>query len=354
MTRSNNRSKSPRNKVEMIDTPKVPVGSTYHGVTVTEDYRWLEDAESDQTRSWTKAQDRRTRSYLENLPFRDAVRRRVAEVLTAEPVRYDPPRQVPVTLIVPRGTPRDGTAPALLTGYGGFGISLKPRFDPGWVPWLEQGGVVAVAHTRGGGEYGEDWHHAGRLAAKQNVFDDFAGCARFLIESHLTTSERLAILGGSNGGLLMGAMLTQHPGLSRAVVAMVPVMDMLRVELDPNGTFNVAEYGTVNDPELFHALRAYSPYHNVKDGTAYPAVLLTAGESDPFAKAYHAKKMAARLQAATSASQPVLLRVRPGGHGPGSPDQRVSELADIYAFLFDRLSINYRHRKEGARYPARR
>jgi prolyl oligopeptidase len=250
--------------------------------------------------------------------------------------------QVPVTLIVPGGTPRDGTAPALLTGYGGYGISLKPRFDPGWVPWLEQGGVVAVAHTRGGGEYGEHWHHAGRLAAKQNVFDDFACCARFLAESHLTTSERLAILGGSNGGLLMGAMLTQHPGLSRAVVAMVPVLDMLRVELDPNGTFNVGEYGTVSDPELFQALRAYSPYHNVKDGTAYPAILLTAGESDPFAKAYHAKKMAARLQAATSSSQPVLLRVRPGGHGPGSLDERVSELADIYAFLFDRLSIDYR------------
>ena len=557
--RSNIRGKSPRNKVEMIDTPKVPVGSTYHGVTVAEDYRWLEDAESDQTRAWTKAQDRLTRSYLENLPFRDAVRQRMAEVLMAEPVRYDSPRhagsayfalkhqspkqqrflvllndlddlsdervlvdpgdigasgsttigwhqpspdgslvavslsthdtqdgtvhvyqatsgeitgapvalgatfgslawagdssgfwytryrspgerpdddvgfyqevwyhplgdslaedrrelagvfadnriaenfldaspdghwvmdrvqkgdggqwqvfvraqaggdwwlaadvsdkvtyaafgpgalyllsrldaphgkvlrlplragatithaaevvpeadvaieggalasplavtdrwlwlldldagwsslrrfglygtpagpvevppgsavdglvrldedevayatesfteprawwrasgqsaprptalrtktppdfpglevgrefttskdgtQVPVTLIVPRGTPHDGTAPALLTGYGGYGISIKPRFDPGWVPWLEQGGVVAVAHTRGGGEYGEDWHHAGRLTAKQNVFDDFAGCARFLIESHLTTSERLAILGGS-------------------------------------------------------------------------------------------------------------------------------------------------------------
>ncbi|HEY6500907.1 MAG TPA: prolyl oligopeptidase family serine peptidase [Streptosporangiaceae bacterium] len=249
--------------------------------------------------------------------------------------------QVPVTMIAPRGTPRDGTAPALLTGYGGYGISLKPRFDPGWVPWLEQGGVVAVAHTRGGGEYGEHWHHAGRLAAKQNVFDDFAGCARFLIGSHLTTSERLAMLGGSNGGLLMGAMVTQHPGLARAVVAMVPVVDMLRVELDPNGPSNVGEYGTVSDPELFQALRAYSPYHNVKDGTAYPAMLLTAGESDPFAKAYHAKKMAARLQAATSSSQPVLLRVRPGGHGPGSLHQQAAELTAIYAFLFDRLSIDY-------------
>jgi prolyl oligopeptidase len=249
--------------------------------------------------------------------------------------------QVPVTLISPRGTPRDGTAPALLTGYGGYGFSLKPRFDPGWLPWLEQGGVLAVAHTRGGGEYGEDWHNAGRLAAKQNVFDDFAACARFLVESHVTTSERLAFIGGSNGGLLMGAVLTQHPGLGRAVVAMVPVMDMLRVELSPNGAYNVTEYGTVEDPELFQAMHAYSPYHNVEDGTAYPAVLLTAGEFDPRVDAYHAKKMAARLQAAASSGQPVLLRVESGGHGLGnSLDQRVSELADIYAFLFDRLGID--------------
>jgi prolyl oligopeptidase len=251
--------------------------------------------------------------------------------------------QVPVTLIAPQGTPRDGTAPALLTGYGGYGISLKPWFDPSWLLWLEQGGVLAVAHTRGGGEYGEAWHHAGRLAAKQNVFDDFAACARFLIESGVTTSGRLAMIGGSNGGLLMGAVLTQHPGLSRAVVAMAPVMDMLRVELHPNGAFNVTEYGTVKDPELFQAMRAYSPYHNVEDGAVYPAVLLTAGEFDPRVDAYHAKKMAALLQAATSSGQPVLLRVESGGHGIGnSLDQRVSELADVYSFLFDRLGIGYR------------
>ncbi len=250
--------------------------------------------------------------------------------------------QVPVTLIARQGTPRDGTAPALLTGYGGYGISLKPRFNPSWLLWLEQGGVLGVAHARGGGEYGEDWHRAGRLAAKQNVFDDFAACARFLAESHVTTSERLAIMGGSNGGLLIGAVLTQHPGLSRAAVAMVPVMDMLRVELHPNGAFNVAEYGTVEDPELFQALRAYSPYHNVEDGAAYPAVLLTAGEFDPRVDAYHAKKMAARLEAATSSSQPVLLRIEQGGHGlADSLDQQVSELADIYTFLFDRLGLDY-------------
>ena len=251
--------------------------------------------------------------------------------------------RVPVTLVTPRDAPRDGTAPALLTGYGGYGISLKPWFNPGWLPWLEQGGVLAFAHIRGGGEYGEDWHRAGRLAAKQNVFDDFAACARFLVESRVTASERLAIMGGSNGGLLMGAALTQHPGLCRAVVAMVPVMDMLRVELHPNGAFNVTEFGTVADPELFRAMRAYSPYHNVQDGAAYPAVLLTAGEFDPRVDAYHAKKMTAPLQAATSSGQPVLLRLESGGHGLGnSLDQRVSELADVYAFLFDRLGIDCR------------
>jgi prolyl oligopeptidase len=245
---------------------------------------------------------------------------------------------VPVTVIASRGTPRDGTAPALLTGYGGYGISLKPWFAPSWLPWLEWGGVVALANIRGGGEYGEEWHHAGRLAAKQNVFDDFAACARYLVESGMTTPERLAIMGGSNGGLLMGAVLTQHPDLAAAVVAMVPVLDMLRVELHPNGAFNVTEFGTVKDPELFRAMHAYSPYHNVEDGAAYPAVLLTAGEFDPRVDAYHAKKMAARLQAATSSGQPVFLRVESGGHGLGSSlDQRVSELTDVYAFLFDRL-----------------
>jgi prolyl oligopeptidase len=248
--------------------------------------------------------------------------------------------RVPITLLARRGTPRDGTAPALLTGYGGYGFSLKPRFGPSWLPWLERGGVVAIANIRGGGEYGEAWHHAGRLTAKQNVFDDFAACAQHLIDAQVTSGERLAIMGGSNGGLLMGAMVTQRPELARAVVALVPVMDMLRVELHPNGAFNVTEYGTVQDPAQFRALYAYSPYHHVRDGTAYPAVLLTAGEFDPRVDACHAKKMAARLQAATSSGRPVLLRVESGGHGLGSSlDQRVGELAEIYAFLFDQLGM---------------
>jgi prolyl oligopeptidase len=317
-----------------IDVPPVSAVAGLVRLDGREVAYWIESAT--QPRCWWRASEesaaRRTALQTET-PFDFSgveVRREFAT--SADGTR------VPVTVIASRGTPRDGTAPALLTGYGGYGISLKPRFAPSWLPWLEWGGVVALANIRGGGEYGEEWHHAGRLAAKQNVFDDFAACARYLVESGVTRPERLAIMGGSNGGLLMGAVLTQHPDLARAVVAMVPVLDMLRVELHPNGAFNVTEFGTVKDPELFRAMHAYSPYHNVEDGTAYPAVLLTAGEFDPRVDAYHAKKMAARLQAATSSGQPVFLRVESGGHGLGSSlDQRVSELTDVYAFLFDRL-----------------
>jgi prolyl oligopeptidase len=250
--------------------------------------------------------------------------------------------QVPITLVSAPGTPRDGSAAALLTGYGGFGLSLKPRFDPTNLLWLEQGGVLAVANLRGGGEYGEEWHHAGRLTAKQRVFDDFAACARHLVASKLTSTRRLAIIGGSNGGLLMGATLTQHPELASVVVALVPVMDMLRAELHPNGEFVAPEFGTVQDREQFEALLAYSPYHNVRDGIAYPATLLTGGEHDPRVDAYHPKKMAARLQAATAGDQPILLRVDAGGHGIGSSlDETVAKLTDTYTFIFDRLGIAY-------------
>jgi prolyl oligopeptidase len=251
--------------------------------------------------------------------------------------------RVPMSLMSAPGTPRDGSAAALLNAYGGFAISLKPRFDPTHLLWLEQGGVLAVANLRGGGEYGEEWHHAGRLMAKQNVFDDFAACARHLVESGITSTERLALIGGSNGGLLMGAMLTQHPEIARVVVALVPVMDMLRAELHPNGAFVAAELGTVQDRQQFEALLAYSPYHNVHEGTAYPATLLTGGEFDPRVDAYHPKKMAARLQAATAGDEPILLRVESGGHGIGrSLDETTAQLTDIYTFIFDQLGIAYR------------
>jgi prolyl oligopeptidase len=249
---------------------------------------------------------------------------------------------VPVNVITAPGTPRDGTAPALLTAYGGYGISLVPRFDPELLLWLEQGGVYAVANIRGGGEFGEEWHHAGRLAAKQNCFDDFIACADHLVSSRITSRERLAIMGGSNGGLLMGAVLTQRPDIARAVVAAVPVMDSLRSETTTNGRFNTPEYGTVEDPQMFTVLLAYSPYHNVTDGTAYPAVLLTAGENDTRVDAWHAKKMTARLQQATSTDRPVLLRLESTGHLAGSLDQSIEETTDQHAFLFDQLGLGYR------------
>jgi len=250
--------------------------------------------------------------------------------------------RVPLNVITAPGTPRDGTAPALLTAYGGYGISLVPRFDPELLLWLEQGGVYVVANIRGGGEFGEQWHHAGRLATKQNCFDDFIACADYLHDSQITSRERLAIMGGSNGGLLMGAVLTQRPDIARAVIAAVPVMDSLRAETTTNGRFNIPEFGTVEDPELFTALRAYSPYHNVTGGTAYPAVLLTAGENDTRVDAWHAKKMTARLQEATSSDRPVLLRLESTGHLAGSLDQSIDETTDQHAFLFGQLGLGYR------------
>jgi prolyl oligopeptidase len=250
--------------------------------------------------------------------------------------------RIPLNVIAAPGTPRDGTAPALLYAYGGYGLSQVPRFDPERLLWLEQGGVWVVANIRGGGEYGAEWHQAGRLATKQNCFDDFIACADHLQRSGITRRDRLVIVGGSNGGLLMGAVLTQRPDLARAVVAAVPVLDSLRAETTTNGRFNTTEFGTVADPELFAVLLAYSPYHHVVDGTAYPAVLLTAGENDTRVDAWHAKKMTARLQAATSSDQPVLLRLQSAGHLTGSLDQAIDETTDWYAFLFDQLGLGHR------------
>ena len=250
--------------------------------------------------------------------------------------------RVPINLLTRRGTPQDGSVPTILYGYGGYAISLKPWFDARWLPWLEQGGVVAVANIRGGGEYGREWHEGGRLTTKQNCFDDFIACADHLVETGVTSRERLGLMGGSNGGLLVAAVLTQRPDIAAAVVCAVPVTDALRSELTANGAFNVTEFGTVRDPEMFRAMLAYSPYHNVHDETPYPAVLLTAGEFDPRVDPQDAKKMTARLQAATSSGQPILLRMEAGGHGIGqSLDQEVGETAHILSFLFDRLGARY-------------
>jgi prolyl oligopeptidase len=252
--------------------------------------------------------------------------------------------RIPLNILQRKGTPRDGRNPTLLTGYGGFGISQVPRFSSLRHVWLEQGGVYAVANLRGGSEFGEEWHHAGNLTRKQNVFDDFAACARHLIERKYTSPDRLAIQGGSNGGLLMGASLTQHPELFRAVVTQVGIYDMLRFEQHPNGVFNVTEYGSVKDPEQFKALHAYSPYQNVKDGTAYPAVLILTGANDGRVDPANSRKFVARLQAATSSKRPVLLLIDFGsGHGAGtSLSATLAQQADVNAFLFQQLGVEYR------------
>jgi prolyl oligopeptidase len=249
--------------------------------------------------------------------------------------------KVPMSILRKKGTKLDGKNPTLLYAYGGYGINLSPKFQAARRVWLDAGGVSVVANLRGGAEYGEEWHRAGNLTKKQNVFDDFAACARHLIERKYTNPSLLAIEGGSNGGLLMGAALTQHPELYRAVVSHVGIYDMLRVELHPNGAFNVTEFGTVKDRAQFDALHAYSPYHRVKDGTAYPAVFLLTGANDGRVDPMNSRKMAARLQAATSSGRPVLLQVSAeSGHGIGdSLSDEIDRAADVYAFLFEQLGL---------------
>jgi prolyl oligopeptidase len=249
--------------------------------------------------------------------------------------------KIPLNIIFRKGMKRDGQNPTLLYGYGGYGISMSPNFDFTRRLWFDHGGVYVVANIRGGGELGEDWHKAGNLTRKQNVFDDFAAAAEYLIKEKYTRPGKLAILGGSNGGLLMGAMITQHPDLMRAVVSQVGIYDMLRVELAPNGAFNVTEFGTVKDPEQFKALYAYSPYHHVVDGTKYPSILMMTGANDGRVAPYHSRKMIARLEEANQSNNPILLRTSSSaGHGIGTAlNERIRQLADIYAFLFAQLGM---------------
>jgi prolyl oligopeptidase len=266
-----------------------------------------------------------------------------AEVVREFAVSKDGAR-IPVSIIRRKGTKLDGANPTLLEAYGGYGVNLGPGFVGaiGRV-WLDQGGVYVIANIRGGGEYGEEWHKAGNLTHKQTVFDDFVAAAEHLIQRKYTSPAHLAILGGSNGGLLMGAALTQRPDLFRAVVSFVGIYDMLRVELDPNGAFNTTEFGTVKDPDQFKALYAYSPYHHVKDGTAYPAVLFLTGENDHRVNPMQSRKMTARLQAANGGKNPILLRTTSSaGHGIGTAlNERIEQNADVLSFLFDKLGIRY-------------
>jgi len=251
--------------------------------------------------------------------------------------------RVPMFIVHKKGLKKDGHNPTLLTGYGGFNISLTPQFDRATFLWLEHGGVYAVANLRGGSEFGEDWHRAGMLDKKQNVFDDMIAAAEYLISEKYTHKDHLAIEGGSNGGLLMGAMITQRPDLFRAVVCRVPLLDMLRYQNFMIARRWIPEYGNPENPEQFNWLHAYSPYQHVKTGTEYPAVLFMIADSDSRVDPMHARKMTALMQSVASngksKDRPILLRVEAkAGHGAGAPvSKQIEEGTDIFAFLMWQL-----------------
>jgi prolyl oligopeptidase len=251
--------------------------------------------------------------------------------------------RVPMFLAYKKGLALNGHNPVLLTGYGGFNITNSPVFLRGAYLWLEHGGVYALANLRGGAEYGEDWHRAGMLDKKQNVFDDFIAAGEYLIAQKYTDKDHLAIQGGSNGGLLMGAALTQRPDLFRAVVCQVPLLDMLRYQNFQIAKLWIPEYGSSDDPKQFEWLYAYSPYHHVKQGTLYPSVMFMTADGDTRVDPMHAKKMAALMQneAANGPDRPILLRIEPkAGHGIGKPVSKlIEENTDIYSFLFWQLGV---------------
>jgi prolyl oligopeptidase len=251
--------------------------------------------------------------------------------------------RIPMFIVHKKGMALDGNNPALLTGYGGFNISLTPDFRASIYPWLEAGGVYAVANLRGGGEYGKEWHDAGRGDRKQNVFNDFAAAAQYLVRAGWTKPERLGINGGSNGGLLVGAAMTQHPELFGAVVCQVPLLDMLRYHLFGSGKTWVPEYGSADNPDQFQTLRSYSPYHHIHAGLHYPPLLMMSADHDDRVDPMHARKFAAAMEAAEASSgkPSVLLRIEHNaGHGGADQVRQAIQLsADMYAFLFHTLGV---------------
>ncbi|RMH23629.1 MAG: S9 family peptidase [Acidobacteria bacterium] len=247
--------------------------------------------------------------------------------------------RVPMFVVHKKDLERDGKRPTLLTGYGGFNASLTPFFSPSAVVWVERGGVYAVANLRGGGEFGEAWHKAGMLANKQNVFDDFIAAAEYLIASGYTRPEKLAIQGSSNGGLLVGAAMTQRPDLFAAVICSYPLLDMVRYHRFMVARYWVPEYGSAEDPEQFPYIYAYSPYHHVEPGGDYPAVLFITGDGDTRVAPLHARKMAALMQASTGSGKPVLLRYHTkAGHSGGVPrSEQIENSVESYSFLLWQL-----------------
>ena len=249
--------------------------------------------------------------------------------------------KIPVTVLAMNNIRPDGQRPTIVYGYGGFGIPTKPHFIGPYLVWLENGGVFAFANIRGGGEFGEGWHEAGMLGKKQNVFDDMYAAAESLVKNNWTDSQHLGIMGGSNGGLLMGAELTQHPEEFKAVVSFVGIYDMLRAELFPNGQYNISEYGTSTNQTDFKWLYTYSPYHNVKPNTAYPATLLETGINDPRVASWQSRKFAAALQAANTSDNPIILITRMNeGHGvTASFSQRTGNTAAAVTFFAHELGL---------------
>ena len=253
--------------------------------------------------------------------------------------------RVPMFVVHKKGLQKNGRNPTLLTGYGGFNVSLTPSFSRTAYLWMEHGGVFAVANLRGGAEFGEDWHRAGMLDKKQNVFDDMIAAAEHLISEKYTDKNHLAIQGGSNGGLLMGAMITQRPDLFRAVVCQVPLLDMLRYQNFQIAKLWIPEYGSAENPDQFKWLYAYSPYHHVKPGMEYPGILFMTADFDTRVDPMHAKKMAALMQSEAkngqSKARPILLRIESkAGHGAGRPvTKQIEEFTDVYSFLFWQLGM---------------
>jgi prolyl oligopeptidase len=249
--------------------------------------------------------------------------------------------KVPMFLAHAKGLKRDGSNPVLMTGYGGFNISSTPGFNPMAAAWIASGGIYAVANLRGGGEFGEEWHRAGMLGNKQNVFDDFIAAAEWLIQNNYTKASRLAIHGRSNGGLLMGAMITQRPDLFGAIICGYPLLDMVRYQKFKVAKYWVPEYGSSDDPEQFKYIYAYSPYHHVRPGAKYPAILLESGDSDTRVDPLHARKMTAMLQAANSSEHPVLLHYdTKAGHSGGEPiSKQIENLTNELGFLFWQLGM---------------
>jgi prolyl oligopeptidase len=249
--------------------------------------------------------------------------------------------KIPMFLIHKRGMALDGKRPTWLTGYGGFNVALTPGFSAIAAWWVEQGGVFAQPSLRGGGEFGETWHEAGMFGRKQTVFDDFIGAAEWLIANKYTSPANLALEGYSNGGLLMGAMMTQRPDLFGAIVCGAPLLDMLRYHKMSIGSIWAAEYGSADDAKQFEYLRKYSPYHNVVKGTKYPAILFVTGDADTRVDPAHARKMTALVQASNGGPNPVMLRYdTKGGHsGIANVSKTLDEYTDLVGFLAVRTGL---------------